>query len=73
MLEGPGVGFQGDFDVAGKRDALLHAHQQAAQGAGTEQARGTAAKEDRADRAAVDGAQFLVQVGQQGVDVGFFR
>ncbi|MCY1411947.1 hypothetical protein D9M71_273430 [compost metagenome] len=73
LLERSGVGFQGDLDVPGKRDALLHTHQQAAKGAGAEQARGAAAEEDRADRAAINGAQFLVQVGQQGIDVRFFR
>ncbi|MNZ83191.1 hypothetical protein D3C78_1019130 [compost metagenome] len=73
LLERPGIGLEGDFDIAGKRDALLHTLQQPAQSAGAEQAGGAAAKEDRADRPAIDSAQFLVEVGQQGIDVRLFR
>jgi len=73
LLEGPGVGFQGDFDVGGKPDALFHALEQPTQGLGAEQARGAAAEEDRAQLATVHGVQVLVEVGQQGVDVLLFR
>ena len=73
LLEGSGVGFEGDFDVAGKRNALLHTFEQAAQGLGAEQARCTATEEDRAQFAAVNGVQVLIEVGQQGVHILLFR
>ncbi|MNP28308.1 hypothetical protein D3C76_1212660 [compost metagenome] len=73
LLERARVGFQRDLDVRRERDALFDTAQQAAQGVGAEQARGTAAEEDRADRTALYGQQFLVKVGQQGIDIGLFR
>ncbi|MNZ88507.1 hypothetical protein D3C78_1074020 [compost metagenome] len=73
LFEGARVGFQGNFDIAGERDALLHAFEQPAQCLGTEQARRAATEEDRAQFAAIDGMQVLVEVGQQGVDILFFR
>ncbi len=73
LFEGPGIGFQGDFDIAGERDARLDALEQASQRLGAEQARRTATEEDRAQFTAMGGVQVLVEVGQQRVDVLFFR
>jgi hypothetical protein len=73
LFEGAGIGFQGDFDVVGKRDARLHPFEQAPQRGGAEQARGAAAKEDRAQFAAMNGVQVLFQIRQQGVHIRFFR
>ncbi|MNT77082.1 hypothetical protein D3C72_2161580 [compost metagenome] len=72
LLEGPRIGFQGDFDVAGERDALFHTCKQTAEGRGTEQARGATAEEDRTQLPAVHRVQVLVEVGQQGIDVLLF-
>ncbi|MNF68715.1 hypothetical protein D3C84_505800 [compost metagenome] len=73
LLEGAGVGFQGDFDIAGEGYAPFHAFEQTAQGLGREQAGGAAAEEDRAQRPAMHSGQVLVEVGEQGVDVLLFR
>ncbi|MND87682.1 hypothetical protein D3C80_796890 [compost metagenome] len=73
LLEGAGVGFEGDLDVAGEGHPLLDAVQQPADGIGAEQAGGAAAEEDGGQLAAVDVAQVLLQVIEQGIYVGFFR
>ncbi|MDT4869794.1 hypothetical protein FQZ97_1048420 [compost metagenome] len=64
LLERPRIGLQGDFDVAGKRDALLDALEQSAQGFGAEQARRAATKEDRSQFTAVNGVQILIEIGE---------
>ncbi|MNI30002.1 hypothetical protein D3C73_838310 [compost metagenome] len=73
LLERTRIGFQRDFDVAGKGDALFDAFEQATQGIGTEQARRATTKEDRAQFTAMDGVQVLVEIGQQRVDILLFR
>ncbi|MNZ48643.1 hypothetical protein D3C78_663910 [compost metagenome] len=73
LFEGAGVGFEGDLDVAGEGHPLLDAVQQPADGIGAEQAGGAAAEEDGGQLAAVDVAQVLLQVIEQGIYVGFFR
>ncbi|CRM80693.1 hypothetical protein [Pseudomonas sp. 22 E 5] len=73
LFEGAGVGFQGDFDIACKRNTGLHALEQAAQCGGAEQARRTATEEDRTQFAAVNRVQVLIKVGQQCVHILFFR
>ncbi|MNN20094.1 hypothetical protein D3C81_1333550 [compost metagenome] len=73
LLERPWIRFQGDFDVAGKRDALFDTFEQATQRRGAEQAWCAATKENRAQFTSVNGVQVLIKVGQQCVDVLFFR
>ncbi|MNC53220.1 hypothetical protein D3C75_1026130 [compost metagenome] len=57
----------------GEAQAPLDAAEQAVEGARREQAGRAAAEEDRPQLAAMGGGQVGVEVGEQGVDVGFFR
>ncbi|MNP25861.1 hypothetical protein D3C76_1186870 [compost metagenome] len=73
LLEGAGVGLQGDLDIRLEADFPLQAFENAADGAGGEQAGGAAAEEDRAQLAAVHMGQIGMQVGEQRGDVFVFR
>ncbi|MNT12013.1 hypothetical protein D3C72_1469210 [compost metagenome] len=73
LLECPRIGFQRDFDVAGKRNALFDAFEQTTQRISAEQAWRAATKENRAQLTTINGVQVLIEIGQQCVDVLFFR
>ncbi|MNO85271.1 hypothetical protein D3C76_766420 [compost metagenome] len=73
LLEGAGVGFQGDLDVRLEADFPLQAFQNATQRGRGEQAGGAAAEEDRGQPAPMHMRQVCMQVGDQRGDVFVLR
>ncbi len=75
LLEGAGVGFEGDFDVIGERHALVQRLQKTVEGGGRKQARRTATEEDRRQRPggqAIECLQVLLQILDQRINVRCF-
>ena len=69
LLEGAGVGLQGDFDIAGKAQPGSHGLQDLPQAVGGKQARRAATKEDRANFAPLNRRQILLQIRYQRRDI----
>src|SRR5690606_24130921 len=65
-----GVGFQGDLEPGHEAQAGGGALEEAVNRCGGEQAGGAAAKEDGVDGTAPGQGQVVVEVGEEGVDVG---
>ena len=72
LFESAGVGFEGDFGFGLQAHQGAHAAEQAVNGFGGKHAGGTAADEDGVHQPSPDMGQFVLQVGEQGVDVGGF-
>ena len=72
LFESAGVGFEGDFDFGLQAHQGAYAGKQAADGFGGKHAGGAAADENSVHRPPPDVGQFVLQVGEQGVDVGGF-
>src|SRR5690606_27370830 len=64
------VGFQGDLEAGHEAQAGGGTLQEAVDGGGREQAGGAAAEEHGVDGAVPGQGQVVVEVGEQGVDVG---
>src|SRR5690606_19193396 len=73
LFESARVGFQGDLDVVGKADTLLQPFENPAQCLGGKQAGCAATEENRAEPAALNLIEILVEIGQQRRDVFIFR
>src|SRR5690606_35807909 len=73
LLEGARIGLQGDFDVLGKAKAPLQPFENPAQCLGGKQAGRAATEENRAEPAALNLIEILVEIGQQRRDVFIFR
>ncbi len=73
LFESARVGFQSDLDVVGKADTPLQPFENPAQCLGGKQAGRAATEENRAEPAALDLIEILVEIGQQRRDVFIFR